>query len=865
LLTSRLTLWLDHNHAFYWAVAGAATLLFLGWVLAAWWTDRSAPDAGSGRWRAPFVLLLLLVAWRWPLWFYPDNYNPDEGLMVAGARTLVADPVFWRSVDGSTAGPLNFYALLVPKLIGAQVNFLTARLTGLLLIWGALVFSYGLLRLFHTRTPARLALLPGALFFAIATQDDFVHYSTEHLSLCLFAGSTFLLVRRQVTAAGGNMAWWIGGLGLGLLPWAKLQSIPLGAAVVAWLGYMLWRDATLPAGEKRRRTRDLLLAGLAPSGLFLALIAAAGVWPFFRQSYILQNFHYVAADTTVTYLWQTLTRSLDLTWHFQASMAGPLLFAVAGSLLYRPLRLRLRAAWWLGFLLFLAALAAVIAPRRPFAHYLLFLVPPLLYWLGAVIGDLWNRPAPPAFRRGLLAAGLLLGGAVPLAVRLSQPAPEMIDRLAEFLAQPHTAAGNILRAYARPGDRLGVWGWMCEFYVEADLPQATRNATSALGIEPSPQSDYYRRLYLTDLLHNRPALFLDAVGPTADFFEDRARAGHEIFPELAVYLRENYTELIDLEYARLYVRTDRFEAAAIDAARLRALAAAGRRVRGRLAPEPVSIAQAHLQQNVIGGRVVRMMLPRSEIAWPLRGTEREFHYEAGYDPRAYLEGDGNGTLFTAELAMPSGAVIPIYTRLLDPVHRTADRGLVRDHFPLPPVSPGTRLILRTSPGPEENAVWDWAYLASAAFDHSPLYFHGQFPGFNRVPGTAIHDVAYLETEGGLAVLALHAPASLTFRLQGGEKTVGFDFGFRAGAYRNGGNTDGARYRVTLRRPGEPDAIVFERLLQPVAQPADQSTQHAAVSLPGTIEAGAELVFSIDAGPHGSPAWDWTYVANLRIK
>jgi len=406
---------------------------------------------------------------------------------------------------------------------------------------------------------------------------------------------------------------------------------------------------------------------------------------------------------------------------------------------------------------------------------------------------------------------------------------------------------------------------MCDFYVETGLPQAVRQGVTHLCIMDTPRRESYRAEFLADLRRSQPVVFIDAVGPTADFFRDREREGHEIFPALAAYVRENYVEVMDLEYARVYVRADRHAGSRPGATRLRALAAMGRPVRGQPAPVPLGFDHAGLQANVIGGRPVRMMLPRAEISWPLHGTEREFYFDCGYDPRAYLEGDGNGTLFTAELTTPSGATFPIYSRLLDPVHQRSDRGLVRDHFPLPPVPAGTRLTLRTSPGPEENAAWDWAYLAGAAFAHSPLYSYLQFPGFNRLPEAVAGDVAYLGTEGGQDVVALHAPASLTFRLHGGERAVGFDFGFRAGAYRDGGNTDGAGFRVTLRRAGQPEVPVFERLLQPVSRPADQGNQHADCHLPEGIEPGNELVLSIDPGPYGSPAWDWTYLANLQLK
>jgi hypothetical protein len=260
-----------------------------------------------------------------------------------------------------------------------------------------------------------------------------------------------------------------------------------------------------------------------------------------------------------------------------------------------------------------------------------------------------------------------------------------------------------------------------------------------------------------------------------------------------------------------------------------------------------------------------MMLPPASLGWPLRGDERELSLEIGYDPTAYLEGKSNGTLFQIELTTPAGGTFPIYDRLLDPARNKGDRAVVRDHLALPPFPPGSRLTLRTTPGPYNDNAWDWAYLASAAVVRQPAYSLAQFPGFARAPEAVTNEVAYFSSVGGESVLALHAPAAMTFRLHGGERSVAFDFGFRPGAYRDGGNTDGAGFRVMLRRAGQPDLTVFARLLQPVGRPADQGKQHAAFPLPDKLAAGTELVFAIDPGPAGSAAWDWTYVANFQIK
>src|SRR5689334_20995257 len=101
MLTSLFN-WLDGHPQAYWAGALAATAALPGWMALEW---RRAARGKAGRFAgAGFagMLLLFLVAWRWPFLLCAHEYNPDESQFVAGALTLAHDPVFWRSVDGTT-------------------------------------------------------------------------------------------------------------------------------------------------------------------------------------------------------------------------------------------------------------------------------------------------------------------------------------------------------------------------------------------------------------------------------------------------------------------------------------------------------------------------------------------------------------------------------------------------------------------------------------------------------------------------------------------------------------------------------------------------------------------------------------------
>src|SRR4051794_23955123 len=108
--------WFDAHAESYWIVATLPTLVLLLWSAGAFW--RQAEPASSRKREALFAFLILavLLAWRWPFLLSADEYNPDESQLIAGAITLRIDPVPWRSVDGFTSGPLNFYPLLLPRL-----------------------------------------------------------------------------------------------------------------------------------------------------------------------------------------------------------------------------------------------------------------------------------------------------------------------------------------------------------------------------------------------------------------------------------------------------------------------------------------------------------------------------------------------------------------------------------------------------------------------------------------------------------------------------------------------------------------------------------------------------------------------------
>ncbi len=553
----------DTQPAAYWTTALLATCAMFGWIA---WVSTPRGQAWSTRAQAlgtGLMLLVVIFAWRWPPLFGSQEFNPDESQLIAGALTLKQDPVFWRSVDGTTSGPLNFYALLPVHALGVPLDYFTARLSGLLMVWGAFWALYALLRHEFSAGATLIGLAPGWTMIAVVTDRDFIHYSSEHFSVLLVAVSAWLLWRAHCLRLPGQpfarLPWLSAGLLMGMLPWAKLQSSPLAATLAAWGTYLALTASDLPWWVRVREVAVLAAAALATSVFFFASILGYGLWEHFYTCYIENNLIYASTDFTIQDSVRKLEMLSSITHSVHALAVAPLMALGIGVISWF-----LRPRWpntllWPGLAFVAVALATAIAPRQGFQHYLLYVIP-VLAWLGAVAyAEVMRVLDHPSKRVAWSIAFVLLGTGSLIANRTRLTDFPPLGMLQQSWEEPFSPQGKLIRAHKRPGDAIAVWGWDCQVYVEARLPHATREAHSTRQLWDSPQREtYYRPRYMADLKANRPAFFVDATGGDAFFFYDRPRWQHETFPELRAYIAEHYVLMEDFVRSRVYLRKDRY-------------------------------------------------------------------------------------------------------------------------------------------------------------------------------------------------------------------------------------------------------------------------------------------------------------------
>ncbi len=577
-----LLYWIDRSPGGYWlsALFVAACLAFLAFLpllpVKLPWTRCGRRGRIGEEIAFCFLIFLTLFAFRWVFFFYPRYFNPDEAAFVMGALTLEHDPVFWRSIALGTSGPLNGYILLLPKLLGADINYTSVRIVGLLLAGGSIVFLYLIGKnLLHSKL-ARLIVLGPVAFFALTVELDFVHFSSEHVPLFLLSAACYFISAILCRDRPAGRDVYLAGLMLGSVPFAKLQGVPPAGlmAIVAYV-FLLTRPESWP----RRLTLagTMTLGGATMAIIFTAMTLATGCFGHALHAYLGMNSHYAEhGGVTLAQMIGLLSPFLHTAETFRpyvltVSVLG--LLVSAFGFFRRKHAGSDRWMWALSTLSLLGAWLAVVMPGRLYEHYLLLLVIPTAFWLQtalvlAGIGK-FNQPESDAHR----ASTLLM--VVTIVAMLLWPLfggfhkwQRPLGRLKEFREAPPRPVVAAVRRHADEGELVALWGWMYEICAEGGLVRGTRNfvlehAWVDTSIPGRPNiianytdfvPKYYFDLFLEDMERNKPKLFVDACAPGAFNFRDRSLFGHETFPELAAYVRTHYEPAEEIEQVRIYRR-----------------------------------------------------------------------------------------------------------------------------------------------------------------------------------------------------------------------------------------------------------------------------------------------------------------------
>lgn len=509
-------------------------------------------------------MLGLLFLLRLPSIVFDYEINPDESQMITQALTLRHDPVYFRSVDGTTGGPLDSYFLILPSLIGLPFDYITAHLTAFFLISACLWLLFRTARLWFGEPAARLALLPLVLVLGLTQNGDFLHYNSELVPLLLLSLSYYLYAKllAQDQPRIGHMA--LIGLLLGMVPFGKLQAVPLAATVGLFAAISILTRRNLTLGTKVVHIAALGAGGLVFPLLFVAFMWSNGVYRDFETFYIIGNLRY-ASDTnqlqSILGLPEFLQKSGSFDWYTKLAI-GVWLIGLVVAIRHR---VQLSRKTWerFGFIttLLVATLFSITRTGSGYLHYLFFLTGPLL--LGSAYG--WEQISRHlANWRWMGAAAtavilVLFGVQTILDYRRSIPINPYPSEWQNGWAVQQSPVSKEIAKYAKPGEKLVVWGWRCDYYVQAQMPQGVAENHTIRSAYDHPLQMTYQQRYVRNFVRSFPPVFVDAVGSQNLWMTDRKTQGHELIKPLGSFVAAHYHYMGLVNDTRIYVRSDRLK------------------------------------------------------------------------------------------------------------------------------------------------------------------------------------------------------------------------------------------------------------------------------------------------------------------
>lgn len=501
--------------------------------------------------KAYLTLGVVLLAWmRLPVIVFNRELNQDESQMLSHALTLLQDPVYWRSVDGTTIGPLDNYLLIFPKLFGFQIDYSAARFMGLLCVAGAWLLLFAAIRnWFGTTIARRLSIVP-LLFLSFTQEVDFVHYSSEQLPVLLLAFCVWQLSRLDPNKVPRATGLYFLGLAAGAVPFGKLQAVPIIAVIVLSACWVLFRRFQR-YGEFKPATA-LILGGLTVPLFFLAFTLSFDVFDDLIDFYVLGNAIY-ANGSTLTKIPLQFYKIVALSTDFQFFSLALIIPMSVGLVrivkFYMPGKMDLHVPFTVLFLV-LASIYAITKSGNDFIHYLNFCIIPwtLLAAYGFSAVERWSLAFPAII-------AMWFGGYDALHY-VKERRLNAFDSVGKTQLQESPVVTEILKL-RKEGDYMVVWGWNCSYYVEAQLAEGTAENHSERSIFEHPMRETYRKRYLSDLERTRPAFFLDAVGKNSHWVQDKKTQGIESYPELNQYIRNHYVLAGSFDDVRLFVRKER--------------------------------------------------------------------------------------------------------------------------------------------------------------------------------------------------------------------------------------------------------------------------------------------------------------------
>ena len=502
----------------------------------------------------PFLLasLSVFIAVRFAL--QPTHeLNIDTSAWISSAISAArSDAPLWTLLNYSDSRPLTVFPLFILEFFGIPVDWALAGNVGVVL-WGfTIAFFYAILRRWFTDWQALFYALPLLIFQTTNIDADYLSYNSEHICVLMLTIGFWVLLQFEKNQ---KTAWQylLAGFWLGMLPFAKMQTVPMGLV----LGFFF----ALFAFRRRQHwgVFALLVGSILPTLLVNLYYFQKGEISTFWNDYFWNYYYYsftktysgvpVSSRFGPTYIF-TFFFKIPANRVFWATLFAVLLVgAVAVLRKIKAGKMSLFNQFWynthsLVSLFFLASLYAVLQSGNQFSHYLLLLVVPVLL-VAALLIQFIAQP----YRKWLWVVFVVAIGleGIHNLYQNSLETPPQIP-VAEI------AVCQKIEQLVMHHQKMSIWGYSDRFFVWSRVAAGNRLSHTFWVYWPSLLIDYRQRQFLQDMNQNQTDWFLDFS--TSNIQHNDKKFRHDNFPKIAAYIRKNYQLVQTVQGVRFYQRNN---------------------------------------------------------------------------------------------------------------------------------------------------------------------------------------------------------------------------------------------------------------------------------------------------------------------
>ena len=496
------------------------------------------------------VLLLfsfVLILFRLPIIVFNQAFNPDENMFVVGAMTLAQDSLYWEAVDGGSSGPFNFYIItFFCKLFKQPYDYVSARIVGVTLLVGSIVFNILALRNFFSTSIAFLSTFPAIAFLSTTRYLDFIHFSSEHLPIFLLSVIAYLYAKISTQISVKTSTVFLLGFVAGLLIFTKVQVIPIGFFLTLTTFWLLYQK------DSSRFCKHLLFVSLGASIIPLCVYLIAFRYSFVDKAwlyYIKSNLSYGNHVGMLRAIYLSLFDDINIFLKIIVVLFTCLI--VYYLFVKKHFRPNPTSAFIIVFLG--STVISIYKTGFVFHHYLLLLIFPTVFVFAFFLHSLLGFSTKRVFSLFSVAVLFLV-----LSNTLIYPFVNHFVTTRSERPLRVSKTGEEIIKYSYPNEKIVVWGDEGRLYLETKRLQGVRWSNSHWGMYSPETQKVYQQEYVTEFRKESFPVFVDAHTKKQKFMP-RAECGYETLTPLKEIIGKEYRFIGEFDEQRVYVRKERFE------------------------------------------------------------------------------------------------------------------------------------------------------------------------------------------------------------------------------------------------------------------------------------------------------------------